>query len=61
MNRFLDWLGYQSLMWLPTHIACNPYTWFGQWCLERAGSHAYAMPSPKDHVITKPERRAGGE
>lgn len=41
MTRFLDWLGYQLVMWLPYWIACNPDSKFGKWCLPRAGAWAY--------------------
>jgi hypothetical protein len=36
----IDWLGFHLVMHF--EAAIDPYTWFGRWCLRRAGSHVYS-------------------
>ncbi len=50
MTRFLNWLGYQLVMWLPYWMACDASTRFGTWCLQRAGGHAF--PSTDGRTAT---------
>lgn len=46
IERAKDWLGFQLVIYGWFRLTCNPSTRFGQWCLSRAGNHAYRDQIP---------------
>lgn len=45
-SRILDWIGFQLVMRGPWKWTCDPYTKFGEWCINRAGCWAYRNERP---------------